>query len=133
MKTSLRFNLLSLFATLLVFVGLFAGQAQAAPLEAQSRGGIVAFGTLAEFGTWEMELAPAYTRLASLRHNAARRLESGAITVATAVEIQLIADDARRALDESRRGLKTSPTEAQRRRLEDARQRITQIATLLEP
>lgn len=129
----LRFNLALLALAAGLLLGGFASAALAMPLESPApRVGIAAFGTLASFGTWEMELAPAYTRLASLRHTAARRLDAGAITVADAVEIQLLADDARAALDESRRGLQTVPTEAQRRRLEDARRLLEQIAHRLE-
>lgn len=57
------------------------------------------FGTLASFGTFEMELAPAYTRLAVLRHRAANRLNQGRIDVAAARQIQALADDARARLD----------------------------------
>ena len=64
--------------------------------------GISAFGTLASFGTFEMELAPAYTRLAVLRHNAALALNRGGITVDLAKEIQAGSDLARGKLDQSR-------------------------------
>jgi hypothetical protein len=75
---------------------------QTAALSAGASSGIVAFGTLASFGTFEMDLAPAYTRLAVARHNAARALDKGRITVTVAEDIQADADNIRRALDNAR-------------------------------
>lgn len=63
---------------------------------------IVGFATLASFGTFEMELAPLYTRLAVLRHNAARDLRSGDIDVELAKKVQLYADVLRSQLDNAR-------------------------------
>ena len=55
----------------------------------------VAFATLASFGSFEMQTAPLYTRLALLRHNATRQLTKANISVGTAKEIQAGADLAR--------------------------------------
>ena len=70
--------------------------------EPSTSGGIQVFATLADFGTFEMELAPAYTRLAVLRHNAARALNKSRITRNDAISIQLAADSARAKLDEAK-------------------------------
>lgn len=69
------------------------------PVASAASSGFVAFGTLAPFGSFEMQLAPAYTRLAVLRHNAARQLTQGRITVSAAKNIQAMADAARSSLD----------------------------------
>lgn len=69
------------------------------PITGTASGGITAFATLASFGSFEMELAPAYTRLAVLRHNAARQLTQRRITVGAAEDIQAMADAARSSLD----------------------------------
>lgn len=69
------------------------------PITGQALSGPAAFGTLASFGTFEMELAPAYTRLAVLRHNAARALREKRIDVTDAEVLQAIADAARFLLD----------------------------------
>ena len=68
------------------------------PIAAHSASGLVGFATLASFGTFEMESAPTYTRLAVLRHNAARALDKGRIPVAVAVAIQAGADEVRTKL-----------------------------------
>lgn len=65
-------------------------------------GTIKGFATLASFGTFEMELAPLYTRLAVLRHNAAKHLRNGEISVDTAIEIQRRADLMRADLDKAK-------------------------------
>jgi hypothetical protein len=64
--------------------------------------GIKAFATLASSGTFEMELAPSYTRLARLRYNAASLLDQNRITVDHAIEIQNGADEIRAVLDYAR-------------------------------
>lgn len=70
-------------------------------IQGRAAGGPVMFGTVAAFGTFEMQLAPAYTRLAVLRHNAARALAEKRIPVQTAEFIQAVADRARSLLDEA--------------------------------
>lgn len=87
---------------LVVAIALLSGCAtQPAPISGKAYGGSVAFGTLASFGTFEMELAPAYTRLAVLRHNAAKFLGDRKITRSNAQQIQETADRARFLLDEA--------------------------------
>lgn len=84
---------------LLPAIMALAACAHESPIAGSASGGPVAFATLASFGTFEMQLAPAYTRLAVLRHNAARALRDRRITVAAAVSIQSAADNARSLLD----------------------------------
>lgn len=85
---------------ILLFLALAGCAAQPVqPITGAASGGITAFATLAPFGSFEMELAPAYTRLAVLRHNAARQLTQGRITVGAAEDIQAMADAARSSLD----------------------------------
>lgn len=102
------------------------------PLTATASSQTAGFATLALWGTWESELAPAYTRLAALRHRAARALQDGRIPVATAVEIQAAADEARSKLDASRRGHAAAPTAEQRALLAEARYALYQAERLLE-
>lgn len=72
------------------------------PIKAQSPvPDTAAFATLASFGTFEMALSPAYTRIAVARHNTAMALKRGAINVKTAMSIQRRADDARKLLDDA--------------------------------
>lgn len=70
-------------------------------IQGRAKGGPVMFGSVAAFGTFEMQLSPAYTRLAVLRHNAARYLRDKRITVARAEFIQASADHARGLLDDA--------------------------------
>lgn len=56
-------------------------------------------GTLATVGTFEMELAPAKTRLEMCRRNAKKALIARRIDVDTARDIQRHADNARAALE----------------------------------
>lgn len=99
---------------------------------AAAPGQIVGFATAAEFGTWEMELAPAYTRLAAMRHNAARLLNARQIPVALAIAVQDKADKARTALDQSRRGEAKHPTARQRQLLMEAKRLIAEAEATLE-
>lgn len=105
---------------------------QPSPLSATARGNVTGFATLAVFGTWEMELAPAYTRLAALLHNTARQLDAQRIHKATAIEIQGLADQARSHLDGSRRGSQTAPTLLQRAALAEAIRLMDRAESLLE-
>lgn len=79
-----------------------AGGVKIEPEPAAIHSGLQAFGTLATSGTYEMELAPSYTRLARLRYNAASLLEQDRIKLQTAVDVQNGADLARTALDQAR-------------------------------
>lgn len=67
--------------------------AQSEPLES------FAVGTLAPVGSFEWQAAPAYTKLALLRHSAAKKLRAGEITVSTALDVQAAADGIRSQLD----------------------------------
>lgn len=57
------------------------------------------FATLCDEGSYSCRAAPVYTRLAQLRHNAARALEAGKIGVDQARAIQSRADVVRALLD----------------------------------
>lgn len=90
-------------------------------IQGRAAGGPVMFGTVASFGTFEMELAPAYTRLAVLRHNAARALREKRIDVYAAEAIQASADAARQRLDSAHNAtLDGKPNPAARQSLADA-------------
>lgn len=89
----------TLILMLAVLMALAGCATQSTPIDGRATGGPVMFGTLAAFGTFEMKLAPAYTRLAVLRHDAARLLRNGRIDVGTAQTIQTTADAARELLD----------------------------------
>lgn len=104
----------------------------ATPLQAASHGNIAGFATIAQWGHWESELAPVYTRLAALRHRAARALDAGRIDVDTAIAIQATADRARAALDDSRRGPARDPTLLQRAQLAEAQRLIGVAENLME-
>lgn len=77
-----------------------APQAQLASSPARDTG-VIAVGTLAPLGSFEWQVAPDYTRLATTRRLAARLLTQGRITVETAEQVQIEADAARRLLDEA--------------------------------
>lgn len=104
----------------------------ATPMAGTASGSISGFATIARWGTYEMELAPAYTRLAALRHGAAQALSRGRITVATAIEVQEVADVARASLDAARRGNLDAPTDAQRAQLTSALQLIERGENLVK-
>ena len=111
-------NLLILLAALIALAGCVT---QSAPISGQASGGPVMFGTLAAFGTFEMELAPAYTRLAVLRHKAAGALRDKRISTKKAVDVQDMADTARRYLDGAHRlTLDGKPNDEAKRILRDA-------------
>lgn len=96
-------RILIAFVLAMLMIGCASTQEHAARLQVQeSTGAMVAFGTLATFGTFEMELAPAYSRLAVLRHNAANALRKGKISVEVAKKIQRGADLARVSLDQAK-------------------------------
>lgn len=58
-----------------------------------------AVATLAPIGSFEHKAAPAYTKLALLRNNAAKKLRAGEITVQAAIDVQAAADGVRATLD----------------------------------
>ena len=102
------------------------------PLKAVGQSSFSGFATLALWGEWESELAPAYTRLAAVRHRAARQLDAGKVDVATAISVQQSADRARVLLDDSRRGDTKTPTLLQRAQLAEAQRLIASAEKLLE-
>lgn len=102
------------------------------PAAGSAHAGISGHATLARWGGWEMQLAPAYTRLAGLRHRAAAQLDARRIPVATAIAVQTTADQARTALDRARRNDAADPTPEQRAALADAMALIERVQTLLE-
>ncbi|GIK83027.1 MAG: hypothetical protein BroJett024_41320 [Alphaproteobacteria bacterium] len=63
--------------------------------------GVIVTATLAPLGSFEWQVAPDYTRLATTRRLAARALTNGRISIATAEQVQVEADAARSALDEA--------------------------------
>lgn len=65
------------------------------------KSGFTGFATLASSGTFEFATAPAWTRLAQLRHNAAAALRVQKISVATAREIQARADLVRTLIEDA--------------------------------
>lgn len=99
---------------------------------ATGSGQITGFATAAMWGTWEAELAPAYTRIAALRYRAARAFQAGRITRDTAIAVQAGGDRANALLDASRRGNRAEPTAQQRADLAAALGEIDQIESLLE-
>lgn len=123
-----------LLLALALLLGLTACSTPAvvSPLATSPRADVTGFATLATWGTWEMQLAPAYTRLAGLRHRASAQLDARRIPVATAIAVQATADQARAALDRSRRNDAAEPTPEQRAALADAQALIAKIETLLE-
>ncbi len=85
---------------LLIMLLLAACASQPQAIQAKVKpADIGVFATLAESGTFEMELAPVYTQLAAARHSAAAQLRDGRISLADAVKVQQLADAARTALD----------------------------------
>lgn len=63
--------------------------------------GFTGFATLTSVGTFEWTAAPTWTRLAQLRHNAARALGKKEISVDAAKHIQKRADTVRSLLDDA--------------------------------
>jgi len=81
------------------------GCASTSPIQGEARHdrqGTFAIATLAPWGSFEHEAAPAYTRLAVTRRLAANRLDAGRIDVSLARRVQDAADAARTALDAAR-------------------------------
>lgn len=82
-----------------------------------SSASLVGIATLASYGTFEMELAPLYTRLAVLRYKAARQLRYGEINRNLAIEIQSRADRLRDGLDKAKQLDLDNKTESARHEL----------------
>lgn len=108
-----------------------AQETQAIIGEAQS--GMVVIGTLAPFGSWEFELAPTYTRNASLRQRAANALRNKKISLEVAKSILTITDKVRALLDmATRETTDGKPTPSARTKLNDAAALIAQGERQLE-
>lgn len=103
------------------------------PIAASARGSISGHATLALWGTWEMELAPAYTRVAALSHRAAAALDAGRLNAAVGERVRDLLRQAKDALDASRRAGTAAPTTDQRELLAIAQRRLDAAASLLEP
>lgn len=102
-------------------------------IQGRADSGPVMFGTVAAFGTFEMQIAPSYTRLAVLRHNAARYLRDRRITVERAEFIQASADRARGLLDDAHAmTLDGKPNPAAVAALQQAEQWIVNAEKILE-
>ena len=102
------------------------------PMAASGRGQIAGFATVAQWGTWEAELAPAYTRAAALYHRNAARLDARRSDRATAVRAHGLISDALVLLNASRRSLAPEPTTQQRAQLAEASGLMDRAAALLE-
>ena len=102
------------------------------PVAATSRGTVTGFATIAQWGTWEMELAPAYTRVAALAHRAAAELDSGRLNAAVGERVRDLLRQAKDSLDASRRTGTDGPTDGQRELLAAARRHLDAAASLLE-
>lgn len=96
---------IKLFAVMtfqVVAIFLCAAAYATQPLEGEAvSGDVYVVGTIASVGSFEWDAAPTYTRLAVLRHAAAKNLRKGAITIGQASVVQVRADKARSLLDKS--------------------------------
>lgn len=95
--------LTAVLVSMLLFGCATTQPAPATPLAAVPAGtSIVGFGTLASWGSFEMAMAPAYTRNALVRHRATRALQNHAITSAQAERLLGLTDKVRAWLDKAR-------------------------------
>lgn len=123
----------SLLVAALVAVSLTAcATSQPAPIAATARGSVTGVATAALFGTYEMEVAPIYTRMVVLRSRTARQAEAHRISDDTAIEIMVLTDMARRQIDTARRGSQSEPTLLQRAALAEAIRLLDRVDSLLE-
>lgn len=123
----------SLFVAALVALSLSAcATPQPSPIAATAHGSVTGVATAALFGTYEMEVAPVFTRLTVLINRAARQFEAGRISADATVEIKGLAIQARRQIDAARRGSQTEPTILQRAALAEAIRLIEAGESLLE-
>lgn len=122
--------------TLIVLAACIAMSACAVPaitpIEGRSSASAAGVATAALWGTWEMNLAPAYTRHAVLLHRATRLADARKITRANAIDIQLLTDRAKALLDFSRRGSATDPTPEQRQALAEAKLLLNNVDAIME-
>lgn len=103
--------------------------AQAAPPPSASD--VFAVATFSTPGTFEVKVAPAITRLALQRHNAATALRKGRISASTAKTLQATADQARAHLEAAWKH--KQPTPEARHQLAAAAVLQNRIDTLLHP
>lgn len=101
-------------------------------LNATAKTGSMGTATVAQFGTWEMSLAPQYTRMSVIDKQATRLLRAEKISVETAQAIHDRSVTAHKLLDQSWRGDKLSPTAIQRLQLRYASEIIDEAAALLK-
>lgn len=101
-------------------------------LNATAKTGSIGTATVAQFGTWEMAIAPQYTRMAVIDKQAARLLRAEKISVETAQTIYDKSIAAHKLLDQSWRGDKLSPTAIQRLQLRYASEIIDEAAAILK-
>lgn len=92
---------LTILAAALALSACASSPAQLGSAAPERDAGVIVVGTLAPLGSFEWQVAPDYTRLATTRRLAARLLTNGRITVQTAEQVQVEADAARRLLDEA--------------------------------
>jgi len=121
-----------LIGLLAVFMTACATPPAQTPVSAVVKSSITGFATLADFGTWEMQLAPAYTRLAVLVHRAARAKEAGRLSLDWEFEIRKRAIYAQALLNGSRRGERINPDDDQRLFLKTATGLMNEIEAILE-
>lgn len=121
-----------LIGLLAVFMTACATPPAQTSVAAVAKSSITGFATLADFGTWEMQLAPAYTRLAVLVHRAARAKEAGRLSIDAEFAIRSKAIDAKHLLNGSRRGERINPGDDQRLFLKTATGLMNEIDAILE-
>lgn len=92
---------LAILAAALALSACASAPAQLGSAAPERDSGVIVVGTLAPLGSFEWQVAPDYTKLATTRRLAARLLTNGRITVQTAEQVQVEADVARRLLDEA--------------------------------
>lgn len=102
------------------------------PVTATGKAGITGAATIAQWGSWEWQIAPLYSTSATLRMRAAKQLEAGRITKGAAIAVQTACDRARASLDASRRGSADAPTAEQIRLKADAERSLAAAQSLLE-
>lgn len=101
---------------------------QPAPIQART----TAIGTLATWGTWETEWAPAATRAEVIARRTVADYRARRIDWQTVASVEGLLTRAREALVSARRGNAKDPTDEQRRQLAAARRLTDLAANLLE-
>lgn len=88
--------------------------------------------TIAQFGTWEWELAPSITRVQVLANRATAQIKEGRLSKETATTVLATLEGARDALKAARRGENEEPTPENRAALSEAKRLLGIAAALLE-